>query len=69
MTKTQLRVLQNVLDKAKRRASSTASDGEKLWLFTWIVPPLESVIGRAEGTVTEFQLRSDNNLPLSGRIS
>jgi len=44
MTKTQLRVLKDVLDKAKRRAASTANDGERLWLHTWIIPPLEEVL-------------------------
>jgi len=63
MTKTQLRVLKDALAKAKRRANSSACDGESLWLHTWIVPPLEDVIGREEGSVSEFDLRSHHNLP------
>lgn len=68
MNKTQVRVLKDALTSAQQRARSTQHDGERLWLHTWIIPRLADVIGRAEGTVTEFQLRDHHNLPLSGRV-
>jgi len=68
MNRTQLRVLKDALDTAQRRAKYTAHDEEKLWLETWIIPALDAVIGRSVGHVSEFELRSWNNLPLSGRV-
>ena len=64
MTKTQLAVLKKALESAKTRASSTAEEGEKLWLHTWIIPNLAAVIGKEEGTVTARALQGDFNLPL-----
>ena len=68
MTKTQLAVLKEVLDRALRRAKTSQNDGEGLWLHTWIISPLADVIGRSEGKVSEFNLRANNGLKLSGRI-
>ena len=63
MTKTQLEVIKKALASAQRRASSTAEEGEKLWLHTWIIPNLAAVIGKEEGTVTARALQRDFNLP------
>lgn len=53
MTKTQLAVLKKALASAQRRASSTAEEGEKLWLHTYIIPKLEQVIGRRSVVETQ----------------
>ena len=55
MTKAQLRALKKALASAQQRARSTAQDGERLWLHTWIIPRLEAVIGPAEGRMTEVE--------------
>jgi hypothetical protein len=44
MTKTLLHVIVDVLEHAKRRARSTPHDGEKLWLATHVIEPLQDVL-------------------------
>jgi len=49
VTKNELLVIKDVLAHARRRAGSTASDGERLWLHTYVLPQLEDALARAEG--------------------
>ena len=46
MTKTQVAVIQQVIDRAASRSRTSRIDGESLWLHSFIIQPLTDVLSR-----------------------